>query len=100
MQSFVLRHHPRGPGHPHPIRAPKANAFAERFVKTVRSECLDHVLVYGRRHLDRAVRAYVTITRNSGRIGDWTWLPKPACTRLPPGVLEGRGLHERTCSGV
>jgi hypothetical protein len=83
-----------------PSERRRANAFAERLVKTVRSECLDHVPVYGRRHLDRVLRAYVTITRNSGRIGGWTWLPKPACTRLRPGVLEGRGLRERTCSGV
>jgi transposase InsO family protein len=32
-----------------PIRAPKANAFAERWVRTVRTECLDWILVLGRR---------------------------------------------------
>jgi len=42
-----------------PIRAPRANAYAERWVQTVRSECLDWTLVLGRRHLLRLLRAYV-----------------------------------------
>jgi putative transposase len=32
-----------------PIRAPQANAYAERFIKTVRTECLDWLLIIGRR---------------------------------------------------
>jgi putative transposase len=42
-----------------PIRSPKANAFAERFVKTVRHECLDHLLIFGERHLRWALREYL-----------------------------------------
>ncbi len=42
-----------------PIRAPKANAFAERWVRTVRSECLDWTLVLGPRHLERVLLEYV-----------------------------------------
>ena len=42
-----------------PIRAPKANAYAERWIQTVRAECLDWTLVLGRRHLLRLLRAYV-----------------------------------------
>jgi len=44
-----------------PIRAPKANAFAERLARTVRKECLDHVLIHGRRHLERVLRASTSL---------------------------------------
>ena len=42
-----------------PVRAPKANAFAERWVRTVRSECLDWLLILNRRHLERVLLVYV-----------------------------------------
>jgi putative transposase len=42
-----------------PIRAPNANAFCERWVGTVRAECLDWTLILGRRHLERVLRTYV-----------------------------------------
>ena len=42
-----------------PVRAPKANAIAERFVRTVRGECLDWLLILNRRHLERVLHVYV-----------------------------------------
>jgi len=42
-----------------PVRAPQANAIAERFVKTVRAECLDWLLILNRRHLERVLRVFI-----------------------------------------
>jgi transposase InsO family protein len=42
-----------------PIQAPNANAFAERWVRTVRRECLDWMLIWSRRHLERVLDEYV-----------------------------------------
>ena len=42
-----------------PIQAPRANAHAERFVGTVRRECLDWILVVGRSQLERILKIYV-----------------------------------------
>lgn len=41
-----------------PIQAPNANAYAERVIETIRTECLDWTLILGRRHLDRTLRTY------------------------------------------
>ena len=42
-----------------PVRAPNANAVAERWIGTVRRECLDHLLIVGCQQLARVVRRYV-----------------------------------------
>jgi putative transposase len=42
-----------------PVRAPRANAFVERWIGTVRRECLDRILVVNRRHLERVLRVYI-----------------------------------------
>jgi putative transposase len=41
------------------VRAPKANAIAERFVGTARRECLDWLLILNRRHLEHVLRVFV-----------------------------------------
>jgi putative transposase len=60
-----------------PVRAPQANAYAERFVRTVRAECLDWLLILGRRHLEQALRTY-TAHYNAER-------PHRSLALLPPG---------------
>ena len=42
-----------------PYRAPKANAFAERWVRSAREECLDHLLIISESHLRRVLTEYV-----------------------------------------
>jgi len=42
-----------------PVRAPRANAYAERFVGTARRECLDWTLVLGRHNLERVLAEFV-----------------------------------------
>ena len=42
-----------------PVRALRANAIAERFIGTLRRECLDHLLITGPRHLATVLREFV-----------------------------------------
>ena len=42
-----------------PVRVPKANAYAERWIRAVRAECLDWLLITSRGHLEQVLRIYV-----------------------------------------
>lgn len=44
---------------PTPYRAPNANAFAERWIRSVREECLDKLLIINQAHLRRVMREYI-----------------------------------------
>jgi transposase InsO family protein len=51
-----------------PFRAPQANGVAERFVRTVRSECLDWLLILNQQHLERALAVFAGVPRRD-RLG-------------------------------
>jgi putative transposase len=55
-----------------PVRAPRANATAERFIGSLRRECLDHILITGTRHLDVVLREYAQHYKSTARIDHCT----------------------------
>ena len=42
-----------------PVRAPNCNAFAERFVRSIKDECLDRMILFGERSLRRVLNEYI-----------------------------------------
>jgi putative transposase len=68
-----------------PPWAPRANAYAERWVRTVRSECLDWILIWNQNHLRKVLGSYVA-HYNGGRPHRGLNLDIPA---LPAGGLDG-----------
>jgi hypothetical protein len=42
-----------------PIQAPNANTYAERWIRTVREECLNHLLILNEKHLRRVLQAFI-----------------------------------------
>jgi putative transposase len=68
-----------------------SNAYAERWVRTVRTECLDWVLVWSRGHLERVLSAYVE-HYNTGRPHRGIHLDTP----IPdPAIADRTGPIER-----
>jgi transposase InsO family protein len=85
-----------------PFRAPRANAIAERVIRTLRTECLDHVLVLDERHLERVLEEYVAYD-NTARPHRSLGLVPPvpgAPTPLPPPTALGRIVARRVLGGL
>jgi putative transposase len=76
-----------------PVRSPKANAIAERFVRTIRAECLDWLLILNRRHLEHVLRVYVD-HYNTQRPHRALSLQPPDPTE-PPSRLASSKTHRR-----
>ena len=74
-----------------PVRAPKANAYCERLVGTMRRECLDFMIPLGEKHLRRILAEWVT-HYNQGRphLSLGPGIPEPAAVFLP---LQGHDRH-------
>ena len=75
-----------------PFRAPRANAYAERWVRSVREECLDQVIILNQSHLAYVLREYETYF-NSARPhqGIQQQIPDPPLN----GSLEDTGKVKR-----
>ena len=67
-----------------PVQAPKANAYCERLVGTIRRECLDYMIPLNEKHLRRILREWVT-HYNRGR---------PHAS-LGPGIPDTGGSRSR-----
>jgi transposase InsO family protein len=76
-----------------PYRAPNANAFAERWVRTVREECLDKLLIINQAHLRRVMREFVAY-HNSARPhqGIDQQFPVPHTTPIGSGPVRYRNV--------
>jgi putative transposase len=76
-----------------PYRAPNANAYAERWVRTVREECLDRILILNQAHLRRVMRDYVD-DYNTARPhqGIEQHMPVPNTRPATKGVVRCRNI--------
>ena len=83
-----------------PVRAPNANAHAERWIRTVPAECLDWLLIVGRGHLEQVLRVYVQHD-NAHRAHRALGLqpPDPAVGQTLTGKDQPARVHRRDLLG-
>jgi putative transposase len=76
-----------------PYHAPRANAICERFLGSVRRECLDHLLIFYEKQLHRVLGAYVQyFNRARPHQGIKQQIPEPNVVPIPPDHTGGKVL--------
>ena len=78
-----------------PVQAPEANGIAERFVRTVRSECLDWLLALNVRHLEHTVKVFVDHYNNGRPHRSLGLVPPNGRPAVKPGICEPLNVRRR-----
>jgi len=78
-----------------PVQAPEANGIAERFVRTVRSECLDWLLALNLRHLEHTVKVFVDHYNNGRPHRSLGLVPPNGRPAVTPGICEPLNMRRR-----
>ena len=74
-----------------PFRSPQGNAIAKRWVRSVRTECLDHVFIFNERHLQKVLAEYVGYFNH--------WRPHRSIGQRAPGASRTRASHRSDQAG-
>jgi putative transposase len=82
-----------------PIRAPNANAYAERWVGTLRRECLDRILIVNRRQLEHVLRVYTAHYNRQRRTAHSPFGRPTDAPQRPPTLRNGTSANTN-CSAV
>jgi hypothetical protein len=77
-----------------PLQAPNANVYAERWIRTVRADCLDWLLIVGRGHLEQVLRSTLSITTSTVPTGRSSW-----SRQIHGPVQPSSGRIGAVCSG-
>jgi len=84
-----------------PYHTPRANAICERFLGSVRGECLDHLLILHEKQLQRVLNAYVDyFNRARPHQGIKQQIPEPPLKPLPPDPTSGKVLSFPVLAGL